>query len=273
MNMFWLYDLPNSLMGCLIVSFFVGLSLLGLLAGRRCFAMQSHSERGTHNDLVSYFLSAIGAIYGITIGLLAAGTWSNFSAVSEAAMVEASSLAALYRDVSSLPLPYRSELQQKLKEHTRFEIDKQWPAHQQGKVLPSTSLTAFQAALLQVNPESEQDKILYAEAFSQFNTYVENRIIRLSHVTSGLPATLWSVVFLGAALTIGVSWFFQIPAFSLHAALTAILSGLIGLLVFVIVSMDWPFRGEFSVSPEAMQTVYENLMKNPAMFPPSVPPQ
>ena len=41
------------------------------------------------------------------MGLLAAGTWSNFSDVNEAVMVEAASLAALYRDVSSLPLPYR----------------------------------------------------------------------------------------------------------------------------------------------------------------------
>lgn len=269
MTLFWIYDLPNSLMCCLIVGFFIGLSLLGLLASRRVFALvpESESERSSHNDMVSYFLAAIGTMYGITIGLLAAGAWNNYSSVEDATKAEAASLAALYRDVSSLSLPHRVDLQQALKEHIRFEIDKQWPAHQQGQVLPNTALTAFLTQLLQVNPKSELDKILFAETFHQFNSYVEDRRIRLSNVTTGLPPTLWTVLLLGAVLTIAVILFFQIRDFRLHAAMTAILSGLIGLLIFIIVVMDWPYRGEFSVSPEEMQNVLEDIMNNPAMTP------
>jgi hypothetical protein len=269
MDLFWIYDLPNSLMGILIVSIFIGLSLLGLLASRRWFALLPEEERGPHNDLVSYFLAAIGAIYGITIGLLAAGTWSAFSDVEATTIAEAASLAALYRDVSGLSQPHRDALQQVLKEHAHFEIEKQWPAHRHGKVLPSITLMAFQNALLQVQPKGDSDKIIFSEAFRQFNHYVEQRRMRISNVSSGIPSTLWYVVLLSAGLTVCVVWFFQVPSFRLHAAMTSILSGLIGLLAFVIAAMDWPYRGEFSVSPDALQNVLETTMNDSAAPPAS----
>ncbi|MGZ5006497.1 MAG: bestrophin-like domain [Methylobacter sp.] len=260
MNIFWIYDLPNSLMGCLIVGFFIVLSLLGLLFSRYCFTSLSDEERGPHNDLVSYYLSAIGAIYGITIGLLAAGIWSDYTDVENGVVAEAASLEALYTDLGSLSPAYsRVGLQEALKQHIRFEIEKQWPAHQHGDVLPNTTLMAFQNALLQAEPQSELDEILFAETFSQFNNYMQLRRMRIAHVTMGLPATMWSVVLFGGIMTIGIGWCLQFSSFRLHAAMTVALSGLIGLLVFIIVSMDWPFRGEFNVSPDAIENVLENF--------------
>ena len=36
---------------------------------------------------------------------------------------------------------------------------------------------------------------------------------------------------------------------------------LLGSLIFLIAAMDNPFRGEFSVGPDAFQLIYEGLMK------------
>lgn len=262
MDFFWIYDLSNWEMGCMIVGVFVSLSLLGLWLSRLCCAPVEERERARHNDLVRYYVSAIASIYGITIGLLAAGTWHTYSEVVASTVAEASSLAALYRDVSSIQPPAREELQQALIKHTRFEIEQQWAAQQKGYVLPNDELTTFQNKLLRVQPRNDSEKIIFSEAFSQFNHYVEQRRVRLAHASSGLPATLWQVVMIGAALTIGVTWFFQVPSFRLHAALTTILSSLIGLLVFVTAAMDWPYRGAFSVAPDALLDVLQSLMSN-----------
>lgn len=42
------------------------------------------------------------------------------------------------------------------------------------------------------------------------------------------------------------------------------LASLTGLHVFLIAAMDYPFRGEFSVSEEAFEIIYERLMPIPA---------
>jgi hypothetical protein len=42
--------------------------------------------------------------------------------------------------------------------------------------------------------------------------------------------------------------------------LTALMASLLGLLVFLIVAMDHPFRGTFSVGPDAFVIVRDQLM-------------
>jgi hypothetical protein len=46
----------------------------------------------------------------------------------------------------------------------------------------------------------------------------------------------------------------------LNRILIALLSAIMGLLIFMIVYYDQPLRGDHSVSPEAYQVVYDQLM-------------
>jgi hypothetical protein len=48
---------------------------------------------------------------------------------------------------------------------------------------------------------------------------------------------------------------------SMHFWMTVMLSGLLGLLIFLLAALDHPFRGGISVGPEAFEMVYEQLMK------------
>jgi hypothetical protein len=43
--------------------------------------------------------------------------------------------------------------------------------------------------------------------------------------------------------------------------MTVLLSALLGLLIFELATIDYPFRGDMSVGPDAFVTVYEQLMK------------
>jgi hypothetical protein len=65
----------------------------------------------------------------------------------------------------------------------------------------------------------------------------------------------------GAFFNIAVTWSFHMKSQSMHFWMTVMLSGLLGLLIFLMADLDHPFRGEISVSPEAFEVVYEQLMK------------
>ena len=110
MNMYWVYDLPNWLFAVLTVAVAVAIGLIGFCATRQ-WVRQVHGEEISHNDIVGFFLGTIGLYYGITLGLVAVGTWQAYSDVDTKVDQEASSLAALYRGVSNFPEPKRSELQ------------------------------------------------------------------------------------------------------------------------------------------------------------------
>ncbi len=90
---------------------------------------------------------------------------------------------------------------------------------------------------------------------------IESRRRRLASVTTQLPPIIWIVVMGGSILTLSLMWLFVVENKRLHDLLTTILASLLGLLVFLIAVMDFPFRGEFSVGPDAFEIVYEQLMK------------
>ena len=68
------------------------------------------------NEILGDFLQYFGVIYGLLLGLLAVAIYQNHTDVEKAVSSEASSLAALYRDVTAYPEPQRTELKTLLKE-------------------------------------------------------------------------------------------------------------------------------------------------------------
>ena len=123
-------------------------------------------------------------------------------------------------------------------------------------------MNAIQTHLASFEPATEGQKTLHAEAYREFTQIVELRRTRLKSLAGGLPVSLWFVLLVGAFFNIAVTWFFHMRSQSMHFWMTVMLSGLLGLLIFMLAAMDHPFRGEISVGPEAFEMVYEQLMKS-----------
>jgi len=263
MNMYLVYDLPSWLFAVLTVAVAVAIGLIGFYATRK-WVRRVHGDEISHNDIVGFFLGTIGLFYGITLGLVAVGTWQAYSDVDTKVDQEASSLAALYRGVSNFPEPKRSELQADLREYTRRLIDVAWPLQRRG-IAPQNAagvVNTIQTHLATFEPATEGQKTMHTEAYREFSRIVELRRTRLKSVTSGLPAALWVVLLVGAVVNIAVTWFFHMRSQSMHFWMTVMFSGLLGLMIFLLAAMDNPFRGQISVGPEAFEMVYEQLMKS-----------
>jgi hypothetical protein len=262
MSVYRLYDLPTWLFGLLSVAVTVAVGLVGFYATRK-WVRKVHGTEHSHNEIVGFYLGAVCLFYGITLGLIAVGTWEVYSDVENKVGEEASALAALYRDVSSFPEPKRPELQADLREYTHQVIDVAWPQQRRG-IIPQNSaaaLMAIQTHLASFEPATNGQKTLHAEAYREFDRIVELRRNRLRSAVSGLPAPLWVVVLVGAFISIALTWFFDMRSRSMHFWMTVMFSGFLGLQIFLLAIMDNPFRGEISVGPEAFELVYEQLMK------------
>jgi hypothetical protein len=262
MTMYWIYDIPNWLLGLVTIVTFVVASIAGLLITRP-ISRRLLEGSTKHNDVVSYFIAAVGVLYGLALGLIAVATYANYTDVDGKAGKEAASIAALYRDLDSYPPTLRTRLETKLRDYTSFIIKKAWPAHRLGKVPAGGEeiLEEFENLVGSYEPVTEGQKIAQTEVMRDVNDVVMNRGFRVQAVDSGLPAVLWGVVLIGAALNIGMMYLFWIDNIKLHAVLIGLFAATLGLLVFLTAAMDNPFRGEFSVSPGAYEEVLERVMK------------
>ena len=121
-------------------------------------------------------------------------------------------------------------------------------------------LEQFQADFLMFEPKTKRETIVTQQAYQVRNVLVETRRGRLGTVNSGMPSSLWSLVILGGLITMTATLFFDTPSFRMHFWMTTLLSTLLGLMVFLVGTLDNPFRGNVSIGPASMQRVYDQLM-------------
>jgi hypothetical protein len=259
--MYWIYDYPIWIIGPLFVAVFVVVTWIGIFLTRA--TVHSWLHRDEHaNEMVGSALSNYFVLFGILLGLLAVATYQNYSAVSDIVDKEASSLSALYRDLSAYPQPVRSQLQDALREYTRYTIEEGWDDQRRG-IVPSGGsklITSVLHLLLTFDPGTEREKIIHAETLRQYNIKVEFGLARLSNVTTGLPAVLWWVVAFGALMNIILIWM-QDMEIHVHLILGAVLASILGAVIFLIAELDNPFRGEVSVGPDSIAGVYDTVMR------------
>jgi hypothetical protein len=79
-------------------------------------------------------------------------------------------------------------------------------------------------------------------------------------MASGIvPGIVWLVLFSGAALTIGFTFFFGTANLRAQIMMTGMLSILIFSGLLTIIALDHPFAGTVKVGPEALSAVLENF--------------
>ena len=257
----WLYEVSPLLSAFIIIAFVELVSLVGLFVTRRFLIHRFHYGEGI-NDAISGTVQAIGVFYGITVGLIAVGVWNTNTAAADLVSREASSIGGLYRDVSGYPSPLREELQGKLREYTGFIINDAWPAQQKGEhnFRGTPIMNEFQDKLYSFQPANQSQSALHDETIQAYNKLIDYRQLRIDAVNSGLSSTMWAVIWIGAAISIGVAYFYQIIDGKLHAVLIVLMAGFLALVIFMITINDRPFYGYNGISATPYQLILDRLM-------------
>ena len=76
---------------------------------------------------------------------------------------------------------------------------------------------------------------------------------------SDLPGVLWVVVVLGGFITLGITAMMGHENVRQHVSLAVLLALVIGGAIHVIVSLNFPFTGEFCINPDG----YNSLIEQP----------
>jgi len=260
----WLYEIRPLYAALILVTVIEIVSFLGLILTRRFIVPYLRYHDGV-NDAVSGTVQAIGVFYGITVGLIAVGVWNTNSDASTLVSKEATAIASLYRDVSGYPQPIRDELHSKLREYTLYIINDAWPAQKKGITLNSGAriIDSFESTLYTFEPTTPGQSALHSETLRAFNQLLDARRMRNIAVDSGLSSVMWAVIWVGAAISIAIGYFFRIEDLKLHTILIGLMSGFLAMLLFMIVINDKPFYGYVSVSADAYQQVLERVIDLP----------
>jgi hypothetical protein len=257
----FLFDYPL-VTGLVVIAALCLFAVVGLLFVRRRVLPRLRVDSGD-SEFTGAMLQSVMVFYGLAVALIAVTVFETYSDTTKVVTGEATALSALYRDVTSYPEPIRSELQQGLRDYTKYVVDEAWPLQQQGKVPAGgvEHITRFQAVLTKFEPASEGQKLLHGETLRAYNLLIQSRRLRLDAVGTKLPTVMWAVVVIGAFIGLSASFFFKVEDARLHLMEVQLLAVFIGLIILMILTLDRPFRGNLGIGSEPYQLVYDQLMK------------
>ena len=258
----WIFDLPLWILGPGLIVVLAGVSLGGLLVVRTRVLPKLHvADEDGH--FVGTMVHSTMVFYGLLLALVAVNVFETYAECDRIVAHEANAIAMLYRDAGGYPEPARGALQGAIRTYTEQVIHEAWPLQRKGRI-PSggvAKMDDIQARLAAFEPATEGQKALHAEAWRAYNILVDARRARLDEVTAGLPGVLWMVVLLGAAISLSGAFFFRVESLRLHATLLVLLATFVASVLFVMVALDRPFRGDLGVSAESYELIYDQLMK------------
>jgi hypothetical protein len=214
------------------------------------------------NDFVIGFMTLTGSFLSITMGLIAVGTFENFNEAEQIVSSESNALTVLYQSVDMLEGPSKNEMRATLKNYTKYVINDEWPNQQQGIVLAKGNfiLDEFRFTMKVYGTQSQKDFLFYDKLQTSYNTFLEKRRKRLDIVNNGLPTSIYTVLIIGLFLNVIISWLIKVDNRKLELIVSFLMGIIAGSLVFIIVAMDNPFRGQFSVSADSFKMVLETVM-------------
>ena len=233
---------------------FIALAVGGLVLVQRLVPIERRQE---HNDVAGFIYAVLGVAYAVLLGLMVVADWQDWQQAQETATQEANELAAVFWLAHGLPQPEGRHIQELARDYARVEVHEEWPLMERGKSSPKAYelLDGMKASVEALRPTNDAQAGLYDNELERLHELGDARRARLLEAEEGLPALLWAVLLVGGAITVGFTYLIGLRSTVVHVLMVAALALVIGLVLFTVAALDFPFRGDVRIGPEAFEQV------------------
>jgi hypothetical protein len=204
----------------------------------------------------------LGTAFAVLLAFVVLEAFGSFNDARTGAESEATSLVELSRTSEFFPPADRVPLAGRLICYSRAVIDDEWPAMQDGERSPLVQrwVGRIGQALRKTDVRKPTQEAAFLQLLEHEATRAESRRARLSEATRDLPAPVWFILALGAALTIGFVLLFadRREHFLVQGSLIAGVAALVTAGLLLVWFLDHPYADESgSIKPTEMQRQLE----------------
>lgn len=162
-------------------------------------------------------------------------------------------MASVLRDMQVFDEPQKTLVSKEIVNYTNIVINEEWAlmAKEEASEKAVISIRRIFTLVTAIKPANEHQKIWYQEIITRLNNFYNARNHRIQAAKEGIPDFMWSVMIIGAVITIGFSFLFGVENVWAQSFMVASLAGVITLVLLLIVALDHPYSGIIIVTPEA----------------------
>ena len=251
----FIYDIPNWVLALIITSIVSLTAMLCVIIGS--FFPNSITNKKNNSIIVTVLNNQISVAYGIILGFVAVSVWGTYDKASLLVEQEAKSARDIWIYVEPYPEKTRKEVREAVVNYVKILIDEEWALQQIG----SLSLNAKQAILklnkliIAYEPQTEAQKILQGVVIHSFSDLQDARSIRAFTFNKGTDSVIWYPIIFGTLVILLFGASLHCESLSFHLIISGLLGVGIGLVIFMIVAFDYPFRGQVSITSDSFKTI------------------
>lgn len=220
------------------------------------------SRLRTNNQVAGFKFATVGVLYAVLLAFAVVVVWQKFNQADGEVAKEAGAAATVFRLTDGIDASHAVAIRRATAAYLRSAIGKDWPAmeHEGESAETTAALNAIYRAALRFPTTLEaNERLVMTDLLHQVDRISDGRRERLVMADGIVPDIIWIVLFTGATLTIGFTFFFGTENLLAQAAMTAVLSVLIFVGMLTIVAIDHPFAGSVKVGPDALAVVVRDF--------------
>ena len=258
----FLQSQPLWLSGLLLVGLPTGLAMLGAILVRRYVTLDRLTA---NNEVAGFKFAVVGVLYAVLLAFAIIVVWEKFTDADNIVAREAGAATNVYRLSYGLAEAPATSLRARLSDYLAATISDDWPAMEHANESSSArrALDAVYGSVL-VSLSAQSHSALVAEILHQLDEITQARRARLAGADGTVPGVIWPVLFGGAAVTVGFTFFFGSQNLRAQSLMTGLLSVVIFSGLWIVLVIDRPFSGAVTVAPDAIAKVLAEFGTTPA---------
>ncbi len=251
MRQFMLNYIPTPIFILLIIFIIMALSFLTYKILRLYF--KSYLLRKARNFTIVYQIITTGTT--LLVAFLIVMLWQTFLTAKGSVNEEVGALSKMVMNSKVFPQNDQDKIRRAIKQYAQIVITQEWPLMKWGK--SSREATAAMDNIYHVlessMPQSQNQiqQVFYKEMIANYNTALESRYSRMDRLESVIPGPLFAmtaVYILILALSVCL---IELQERKALAILVFFVNCVLGTDLALLVSFDYPFAGDISVSNKA----------------------
>ena len=204
--------------------------------------------KSTH-EIAGYFISVVGTLYSILLGLIVVNVQSKFDESKMMAQTEASSCSDVANICRGLPRADAVKIRSYLQWYYTVVQQEDWQKIADGST-SEQSIPAYQGlwnAISALEPQTNKQSACFSSLLDSMKRLSDARRYRMSARKRGLSIIVWTVLCLGAVMIILFTYFFWVESASTQLLLTVFVALFVSLNLLLVRLFENPYRNELLI--------------------------
>jgi hypothetical protein len=230
----------------------------GLALTRRRIA---RNDSITHNDVAGPILATIGTILAVMMSFMVVDVWQEYDGSAQNVQAEAGALSDLHHMADGFPNPFRNNVKGKIDDYLQTVIHVEWPIMQQGGESLQAHNLAYELERVVDTYQAPNSTLetLHSDAIDLTQKILDARRERIHDNEQGIPVILWATMLFTGAVTVLFAYYFRVDRPRAQYVMIVALTCVIALTFSLMAELDYPFRGDVSISSISFQRAYNTI--------------